>query len=279
MFTFHHNDLDGRCAAAIVHKKFPICKFEEMEYSKIPDFSNIEKNEKIFIVDFSFKPETMNELLKITKNIIWIDHHKTAFEYEKKYSHSIESFLGTKDSGCELTWKYFYHDDEMPECVRLIGDFDKWAWKFGERTSFFKEGIRCYKHSPTSAIWEELFNDDGSYIEKIIKEGKICLQYRDTINNDYCEQYGFETEFEGHKAFACGFYNFGSEKFGKRIEKYPILLSFEFNGEKYLIGLYSNQIDVSSIAKKYEGGGHKGAAGFTSDKIPFKKISKRRNNE
>lgn len=40
----------------------------------------IKPNEQIYIVDFSISSEEMRELLKITKDITWIDHHKTAIE-------------------------------------------------------------------------------------------------------------------------------------------------------------------------------------------------------
>jgi len=35
--------------------------------------------------------------------------------------------------------------------------------------------------------------------------------------------------------------------------------------------MYSKTVDVSNIAKKYGGGGHKGAAGFNMDKMGFEK--------
>jgi nanoRNase/pAp phosphatase (c-di-AMP/oligoRNAs hydrolase) len=38
-----------------------------------------------------------------------------------------------------------------------------------------------------------------------------------------------------------------------------------------IVTLYSNQVDVSEIARKYGGGGHRGAAGFQFDRAggPF----------
>ena len=64
---------------------------------------------------------------------------------------------------------------------------------------------------------------------------------------------------------------FGSEAFGEKFKQYPLCLSFVYMGNKWTVGLYSETIDVSVIAKKYGGGGHTGAAGFVCDTLPFKK--------
>jgi nanoRNase/pAp phosphatase (c-di-AMP/oligoRNAs hydrolase) len=46
-------------------------------------------------------------------------------------------------------------------------------------------------------------------------------------------------------------------------------MPFSFDGDEWIISLYSRNIDVSEIAKKYGGGGHKGAAGFHCKDLPF----------
>ena len=67
-----------------------------------------------------------------------------------------------------------------------------------------------------------------------------------------------------------GLYKFGGEAFGEKIKTYDICISFEFDGEKFLVSLYSEKIDVACIAEKYGGGGHKGAAGFVTKELPIK---------
>lgn len=274
MKIFYHNDLDGRCAGAIVYKHLKNCEddgtgFEyiEMDYNFPVPIEKIQPNERIVIVDFSFKPEIMEEVLKKTKNITWIDHHKT-----NMYTYS-EELKGIRDiafSGAELTWKYFFPNQIMPRAVELIGDRDTWKWKFGDDTMLFTTGLGVHPHQPEDPIWDSLFEND-TLVPKIQKEGQIAVNFRDQFCKDYTESYGFETEFEGHKAFACGLYDFGSLAFGDRIDKYDLLLSFVFDGSKWQIGLYSKTIDVGEMAKKLGGGGHTGTAGFVCDELPFKK--------
>lgn len=48
-------------------------------------------------------------------------------------------------------------------------------------------------------------------------------------------------------------------------------MPFSFNGRNgtWTYSMYSKTVDVSNIAKKYGGGGHRGAAGFNTDKLIF----------
>ena len=108
--------------------------------------------------------------------------------------------------------------------------------------------------------------------DKIIEEGKTMIKYRDNLAKEYCKSKGFETEFEGHKVFAMNIGLAGSDWF-KSIDdgSYDILMPFSYNGKhkNWSYSMYSKTVDVSVIAKKYGGGGHKGASGFTTDKLIF----------
>ncbi|GAI91502.1 unnamed protein product, partial [marine sediment metagenome] len=222
MRCYFHSGSDGRCAGAIVWRtvaKGAGCEMIEVDYKDEIDIEKIKVGEKIVIVDFSFKPETMEKVLLLTKNIVWIDHHKTAFEY--KYSVELKGLRDNAYSGCELTWRYFHGEKVMPRAVELIGDRDKWAWKFGEHTANFNTGLLLYDHQPEDIIWDTLLNVDSripfthlqKHIREIKGEGKICLKFRDQFCNDYAKGYGFETVFEGYSCFALGLYMFGSEAF------------------------------------------------------------------
>lgn len=42
-------------------------------------------------------------------------------------------------------------------------------------------------------------------------------------------------------------------------------------GDLFKVSMYSEFVDVSEIAVKYGGGGHKGASGFQCTELPFRK--------
>ena len=104
MKCYHHNDLDGRCAAAVIFHEFSRnlitkdqLKFIEVDYKDEINVQEIKIGEQVVIVDFSFRPEVMEQVLLKTENIIWLDHHKTAFEY--KYPVDIKGLREGQKSG------------------------------------------------------------------------------------------------------------------------------------------------------------------------------------
>jgi nanoRNase/pAp phosphatase (c-di-AMP/oligoRNAs hydrolase) len=54
-------------------------------------------------------------------------------------------------------------------------------------------------------------------------------------------------------------------------EDYDIMMPFVFDGKRWTVSLYTKKkdIDVSELAKKHGGGGHRQAAGFQCDQLPF----------
>lgn len=285
MICIHHNDLDGRCSAAIVKYRFSpryVITFIEMDYSYELDLSKIKKDEYVYIVDFSLKPDVIEKLLAITKKVVWIDHHVTAKEYPYQFLDGLRDFENKSMAGCELTWKYLFPDILMPIAISYIGDYDKWALKYEPECFQFHEGMKLLDNKPTSENWFNLFNIVNArykkevtayylYIDRILKAGKLVITYRDNYCSDLRNLYGYETEIFGYKAYACNQYLFGSKGFGEKFNEYQVCLAYVHTGNGFIVSLYSKNVDVSVIAKYYGGGGHKGAAGFNCIELPWKK--------
>lgn len=69
----HHNDLDGRCSAAILQAAIntPV-EMWETDYSKAPP--PIEPGDIVWILDFSYKPDVMRSIVETADTVVWIDH-------------------------------------------------------------------------------------------------------------------------------------------------------------------------------------------------------------
>lgn len=280
MICFHHNDLDGRCAAHLVNK-FAILKANEelklieMNHGYKTPFNKIKENETVYIVDFSLSIEDMDKLFTITKNIIWIDHHKTSLEKFEKYQHHIDGIRKIGISGCELTYMYLMNTHirgVIPYYVQLIGHYDVFDFKEGDPAELFYYACMGYDNTANSSFWNTLTSNN--IVDRMIKEGGIIKQYRKRFYADCIKAYGFETKFEGHTAIVLNAGHTSSMDFGDLKDKYDLLISTYFNGEKWFVSLYSQKIDVSEIAKKYGGGGHAGASGFSSTEYLFNKGGK-----
>jgi oligoribonuclease NrnB/cAMP/cGMP phosphodiesterase (DHH superfamily) len=107
MKCFYHADADGKCAGFWVALNVGINdnyvpEMHEINYNIPFPMNLILPNEQVYIVDFSISPEEMTRLLAITKDVTWIDHHKTAIEKYKDFPHSSES----KNRWCGRLYAY-----------------------------------------------------------------------------------------------------------------------------------------------------------------------------
>lgn len=280
MKCFYHADADGRCAAfwvyfsADVTDEYEESHFIEMDYSKPFPLYSIRPDEQIYIVDYSIHPDMMRDLLEITKDVTWIDHHKTAIDNYTSFNFG-QDIRGVRCDGvsaCMLTYCYLHHTtaEQAPTFTKLIDDWDTWKFNYGDDTRYFVTALNAYDFNPQSCRWITLCSGSRS-VDDLIAEGRSMIAFRDGWASTYMK-YGYETEFDGMKCFAVNIGNANSEYF-KTIDanRYDAFIVFVFNGEQFIVSLYSKTHDVSLVAKKYGGGGHAQAAGFTCESLPFYK--------
>lgn len=297
MVCFYHLDDDGKCAAAIVRKfgikdKYPDT-FIEMNYGFNVPYNQIAENEQVYIVDFSILPDEMKELMKITKNICWIDHHVTAIKKYENFDENIPGIRSSLHSGCMLTYLHLVHyysekDIEFgvdvsadvqnaPKTVRLCDDYDMWRFNYPE-TRRFHAGFSVTDHDPTNAIWSVLLESDhtsgsGRILDDIISRGDTIIKYRSEMMENLIESYGYECTIavsptEVYKCFVLNQGIISSDDFDSIDKsKYDILVGVVFNGKVWNYSLRSAETgpDVARIAAMYGGGGHTHAAGFRSE--------------
>ncbi len=285
MKCFYHNDHDGRCAGAIVAKyenNYNLSDFFEVDYVMKLPLDVIRENETVYFVDYSFKKDTIWQLEKVlekTRNVIWIDHHTSSLnlEMELPWAKEIEGIRQDKISGAGLTYMYLFgcEFDDLPYFIKLISDYDCWLYKFEPDTTFFKIGVETEKFDALDDVWIDLFKDEEKgfivTIDDLIETGKIIKGYIDRDNEQYRKSFAYETKIVGHKCLAVNRKS-NSWIFGEKYNEYPLVMVWVFDGKKYIYSIFSSNkdVDCSKIAESYGGGGHKGAAGFSSDELLFK---------
>lgn len=94
MKILHHNDADGRCAAALVGMELNTIysnlkreDFIEYNYSSGITLPDVVKNEEVYIVDISLNNSTYEFLKYFLDNgckVIYIDHHKSTGDFLKE---------------------------------------------------------------------------------------------------------------------------------------------------------------------------------------------------
>ena len=231
----------------------------------------------------------------------WLDEHKDdVFHVFMKYT---KRFVRIGISGSLLTWLWSCMTEEerenippfdftagrthlainvgqknqreykIPEVVRYVDDWDVWIHDIPS-TKYFNLGFGMEKSKhPTSEVWANAIYGDIGYLEKeYISKGRILWGYQNSLNARNLSR-AFETSINGIKCLALNSTG-NSMVFGNKVAEYPFVVLFYYDGVNKLwkYSFYSDEtsgVDVSEIAKTFDGGGHVHASGCHSKKFIF----------
>jgi len=302
---YHSADYDGIFCREIAHKFIPNAELIGWDYGqpKIP----VPLEGLIYILDLS--PECLDApygklLPSILDRVIWIDHHKTAIE---KFPNTIRGYRIDGVAACRLTWLYFgaalrfieqtvgdpdwawfqanypfptkevfiHRKLDEPLAIRLAGEYDVWDHR-GDGDLEFQFGLDTeIDKNPEMFKWL-LGDENGIYAKQIIAQGSCAMECYRRRDSEIVKSRSFIVNFEGFKFLALNTARCNSNSFaGRDLPEtgHDGLMGFWFNGSKWTVSLYHashrRDIDLSQIAVKHGGGGHRGACGFMCDKLPF----------
>lgn len=251
-----------------------------------------------YILDLN--PDCMSGVPEFTAqvSIIWIDHHKTAIE---KWSPAIPGYRIDGVAACRLTYQWFQNKSQEepdrvplptkedyvsrhvfePRAVMYAGEYDvndkrdpdAELFQFGLRSVDLDSYCSCVG---VSDWWIELVSPSVEGVKTLLKNAGYIKCYRDAEYKDVITSQGFDIIFEELSFLACCSHgcDIRSQLFEAGIKPYHDgLLGFTFNGVKWRVSLYGvpgkPEIDLSAIAKKHGGGGHKQACGFVCSQLPW----------
>jgi oligoribonuclease NrnB/cAMP/cGMP phosphodiesterase (DHH superfamily) len=171
-------------------------------------------------------------------------------------------------SGAGLTWDLL-HRTARPWLIDFVEDRDLWRWKF-DKSKEANAWISACKRDSFSE-WSAL-NDLS--LAAVIDKGEAVLAFVDRYVSEMVEQ-ARTVDFEGYRIpiVNAPYINI-SELVGKLAESAPFALGwFQRADGIYAYSLRSRGpegVDVSEIAKKYGGGGHRNSAGFgLAERLPL----------
>ena len=277
----YHGDLDGHTSAAIIDKKYLINKFVVANYDTDFPFDRVKRNESVFIVDYSLKnKDDMNRLLNITKKVIWIDHHITAIQKFDGFKYLEGIRKDTYPAACMLCWQFCFPATPPPKFVSIVADYDVWKYEFGDLTRNVVTAAQEMEntHPRNSDFWYPVLEGDSNILTEMKINGEKIRLVKSINRKSFVKSHAFRIEFEGMSVIACNKQDGGSLLFDglDDIDKYDAMMSFQYSGVSDLweVSLYStnDEIDCGCVAKKYGGGGHRGAAGFSVKVLPFEII-------
>jgi uncharacterized protein len=259
---------------------------------------------EVYVIDLN--PECFEAFpgIDVAKaRVIWIDHHKSAID---KWGTYLPGYRIDGVAACRLAWQWFsafnryegqlagrspdldwFHKNyPLPEksdfierkvlepfALTLAGEYDVWDHR-GDGDLELQFGLRTFDDN--SEILEALLTKaEPILLDEMIDRGRIAMAYSKHVDASTMRS-AFRVQFQGLKFLALNTARCNSQTFAaldKPETGHDALMAFYWNGEAWTFSLYHAahrpDIDLSVIAKKYGGGGHKGACGFRQERIPF----------
>lgn len=258
---FHFNCADGFSAAWAVWKKIG----DSVQYhggihgEAPPDVTGHD----VVIVDFSYKRPVMEEIIAKARSVTVLDHHKSAIaDLQPLYDAGlIHGVFDLNRSGAMITWNYFHPDTPAPKLLEVVQDRDLWRFEI-PGTEDIQAALFSYEY--TFENWDRLMM--AGDLEVLRREGQVLTRKHLKDVHEIIDMTMRTMTIAGYKVPVANFpYTMASDAGNIMASKYdaPFAATYYDRAGSRRFSLRSvGDFDVSEIAKKYQGGGHKNAAGF-----------------
>lgn len=263
---YHANCYDGFGAAYAAWKKFgDDAKYIPVSYGSPPP--EMPMASWIYIVDFSYDRQTLLDM-SVNTMVTVLDHHKTAEDALSgligKYG-NLDIHFDMRRSGAKIAWEHF-HSDQLGSCptnrlIEHISDRDLWQFKMAGS----REVHAALVSTPFDfEVWDKLD------VDELIRDGAGGLKFQSQLVKNIIDK-AWRTKIADWTVPTVNTASSWSEVGEALLEKYPdapFAASFTVMNGSVMWSLRSKgDFDVSEVAKKFGGGGHKNAAGFKAVKV------------
>lgn len=289
LVIYHSADLDGLCSREIAKRALgDTATYLGWDYGQpVP---NLVPYDIVYLIDISLPRAAM---ALHARQIIWIDHHKSAIEDMKDIQ--IGGYRIDGVAACRLAWQWFFGDKKAtktdyverkviePYAVQMLGEHD--IWNHSQPSTLpFQYGMQGTENPdwnklltveplPQDGTLRENLSVSMQYLYNKIEDGRAIAQYLGITQAQLANESGYDADFEGLKFRVLNTPQKGSMQFDASVkEHHDGCLRYYWNGETWGCSLYGvahkKDVDLSIIAKKYGGGGHKSACGCTFKTLP-----------
>lgn len=194
----------------------------------------------------------------------------TELDYCENHPPYIYHLFDMNRSGAIIAWDFF-HDEPAPKLLQHIQDRDLWKFEL-EGTKEIQAALYSYKYD--FGLWNKLILE----VEDLEKEGFHIDRAKFKNINEIVETNKHYLTVDGHIVPACNVpYVWASDTAGILCDNQPFAVCYSIKANEVAFSLRSKKeqlqsLDVSVIAKKYGGGGHKHASGFRTSLSEFARM-------
>ncbi|HYE23374.1 MAG TPA: hypothetical protein VEA92_02930 [Candidatus Paceibacterota bacterium] len=225
---------------------------------EIPDVSGAHT----YFIDFVYDKEIMERLQTSAASLTALDHHEGVREVTESLVHHV---FDNDRSGATIAWDYFHPGIPTPKLLQFIQDDDLFLFTLPDTRSVLAYlGVSPF----TFEFWDETAQklDDPVEGEILIGTMRAYGEYFEKLAQLAADK-AHPVLFEGYEVMFATAHPYKPMKslVGNLLAKAhpPFALVVAAHPEGFGVSIRGNgSIDVSQIAQKYGGNGHKSSAGF-----------------
>lgn len=227
------------------------------------------EDDRVVFVDIAPPPRLAVELGETASQLVVLDHHLTARDLYtadprllpslRDRGHHVDFDL--EHSGAVLAWRYFHPDEPVPSLLLYVEDQDLWNWKLPE-TEAVNAAIGSHPRDFPSwdalarRPWQELAAEGAPLLRDRRIEVERSLRFAHPVRVG-------ELRVEAVNALQHRSH-VGHELARRAVFGHPIGLVYRVVGTRVDVSIYSiGDVDVSALAQRFGGGGHRNASGFS----------------
>lgn len=270
LVLYHADCMDGYGAAWAAWKKLgSSARYKAVRHqSPLPEFV---EGTSIYIVDFCYPTKVLVEAAASAKKIVVLDHHISAQKEVEQYQaefpipSNLEFNFVQHHSGCLISWQYFMGDEPAPKILLHIEDHDLWRHQL-EKTEEISKAL--YLRLPV-----DFYAFEKIKLSTLRQEGGLLLKQQ-KLNVERLFKTNHTVTVNGLNGLAVNTSAMFASDLGHVLAQQSgtFGLVYYYHGKRqcYECSLRSiGDFDVSELARKFGGGGHKNASGFSVDRATF----------
>ncbi len=266
ILIFYHGESncpDGFGGAYAAWKKFgDNATYIPLTRTEAPDPERA-RGKEVYFIDFCYNAqETMDAFASVARTLTVLDHHHGVQEVVESMPHHV---FDNNRSGAGIAWDYFHPNTKRPELLNYVEDDD--IYRFALRDT---RAVLCYltMQPLTFESWDAIARDFDDPIQsaKILEKANTYAEYFELLA-EHAVKKAKLVSFEGYE---CYFANCHPLKPLKSLvghllakKKGPVALVVSAHPNGFGVSIRGDEsVDVSEIAKRFGGGGHKNSGGF-----------------
>lgn len=213
----------------------------------------------VVIVDFSYKRPVMEEMAMKAASLLVLDHHKSAQDDLLGLDFAV---FDMNRSGAGMAWDWFHPQQQRPALVDMVEDGDLWRHALPDTREF---QLRLTMEPMDFSAWDRIAGMSERELQGFVLEGALLKRsfdkdVRGLLDDRYIVTLAGETGLavNAHSAHASELGNYLANMSG------TFGMVWRQVGDRLKVSLRScGDYDVTILADKFGGGGHRNAAAFS----------------